>query len=265
VSYVAVEAAEYMTLGNMASVAVQYSVRPSVLSLDRVAVGRRHHRLLLEALHARLRERPEVERPRVVLFGDSLGAWTSQAAFEHSGTRGLVELGVDRAIWVGTPQVSAWKEEVLHGEGPGVDHSLVGAFNDFGQVQALDARARSRLRYVMITHDNDPITRFGPSLLVRAPDWLGPPDSRPPGVPRSETWQSPTTFLQTLVDIKNSVRGIPGRLEARGHDYRADLARFVREVYALDASDEQLARVEEALRRYETARAAWIRGHTPAR
>jgi uncharacterized membrane protein len=261
VSYVAVEAAEYMTRGNMASVAVQYSVRPSVLSLDRVAVGRRHHRLLLKALHARLRERPEAERPRVVLFGDSLGAWTSQAAFEHSGTSGLAELGVDRAIWVGTPQVSAWKEEVLHGEGHGVDRSLVGVFNDFGQVQALDARARSRLRYVMVTHDNDPITRFAPSLLVRAPDWLGPPDTRPRGVPRSETWQSPTTFLQTLIDIKNSVHGVPGRLEARGHDYRADLARFVREVYALDASDEQLARVEEALRRYETARAAWIGGH----
>jgi uncharacterized membrane protein len=265
VSYVAVEAAEYMTRGNMASVAVQYSLRPSVLSIDRVAVGRRHHRLLLEALHARLRDRPEAERPRVVLFGDSLGAWTSQAAFEHGGTRALSELGVEGAIWVGTPQVSAWKEEVLRGEGSVIDRSLVGVFNDFDQVRALDARARARLRYVMVSHDNDPITRFSPSLLVRAPDWLGPPETRPRGVPKSETWQSPTTFVQTLVDIKNSVHGVPGRLEAKGHDYRADLAAFVREVYRLHASDEQLARVEDALRRYETARATWIRGHPPTR
>ena len=37
VNYVAVEVAEYMTRGNIASVAKQYSLRPSALSLDRVA------------------------------------------------------------------------------------------------------------------------------------------------------------------------------------------------------------------------------------
>jgi uncharacterized membrane protein len=95
---------------------------------------------------------------------------------------------------------------------------------------------------------------------VRAPEWLGPSGSRPPGVPRSETWQTPTTFLQTLVDMKNSVDLAPGHIEAKGHDYRGDIARFVREVFALPASDEQLASVEAALRRFETARAVRIEG-----
>jgi uncharacterized membrane protein len=261
VSYVAVEAAEYMTRGNMASVAVQYSLRPSVLSLDRVAVGRRHHRLLLGAIHDRLRERPAARRPRLVLFGESLGAWISQGVFEGQGTKGLLDLGVDRAIWAGVPHGSRWKEEVLGGGGPHVDGSLVGVVNDHGGLRAMDAEARSRLRYVMVVHHEDPVARFGLSLLVRAPEWLGPPQTRPPGVPRAQVWQSPTTFVQTLVDMKNSVRVVPGRLDARGHDYRADLAGFVRDVYALDASDQQLARIEDALRRYETARATWILGH----
>jgi hypothetical protein len=39
---------------------------------------------------------------------------------------------------------------------------------------------------------------------------------------------------------------VPGQFEARGHDYRADLARFIREVYRLPASDAQLAAVERA-------------------
>jgi hypothetical protein len=47
---------------------------------------------------------------------------------------------------------------------------------------------------------------------------------------------------------------VPGQFDANGHDYRADLARFVREAYALDCSDDQLARIEEALRQNELTR-----------
>ena len=46
-----------------------------------------------------------------------------------------------------------------------------------------------------------------------------------------------------------------------GHDYRADLARFVREVYALQASDEQLASIEAALRANDLQRAARLTAH----
>ena len=46
---------------------------------------------------------------------------------------------------------------------------------------------------------------------------------------------------------------IPGEFAASGHDYRADLARFVREAYALRCTDDQLARIEAALRRFEKA------------
>ena len=54
----------------------------------------------------------------MVLFGESLGAWTSQDAFAHRGTQGLLNAGVDRAIWIGTPYMSKWKEEVLGATGP---------------------------------------------------------------------------------------------------------------------------------------------------
>jgi uncharacterized membrane protein len=260
VSYVAVECAEYLSRGNVASVALQYSLRPSVLSIGRVGVGRRQQQLLLEGLRDRLLARPAGRRPRLVLYGESLGALAAQGVFAGTGTRGLVELGVDRALWAGTPLFGKWRDEVLRRGGSNVDRSLIGEFDRFEQVEALDAAERARLRFVLLTHDEDPVPKFGPSLLLRAPDWLGPPESRPPGVPRSETWQSPTTFLQTLVDMKNSVDLRPGRIEARGHDYRGDLARFVREVFALPATDAQLESVEAALRRFEVARAVRIRG-----
>jgi uncharacterized membrane protein len=254
VNYVAVETAEYLTRGNMASVTMQYSLRPSPLSLDRVAQGRHHFRMLMHAVHAALQERPADKRPRVVLFGESLGAWTSQDAFEHRGTSGLLDTGVDRAIWIGTPYMSRWKEEVLRDDRDDVDRSLVGRFNDFGELEALDPEARRRLRYVMITHDNDAVGHFGLELLAHAPDWLGPAASRAATVPGSQQWRSPVTFVQTLVDMKNAANVIPGQFEAKGHDYRADLARFTREVYRLPATDEQLAAVEQALRRSELER-----------
>ena len=162
VNYVAVEAAEYMTRGNIASVTMQYSLRPSVLSLDRVAEGRLQYRMLIDAIHNQLAERPAGQRPRVVIFGESLGAWTSQDAFAHRGTQGLRDAAIDRAIWIGTPYMSKWEQESLGSDRPDVDRSLLRRFNDFGQLQALDRQARERLRYVLITHDNDGVRPLQP-------------------------------------------------------------------------------------------------------
>ena len=65
--------------------------------------------------------------------------------------------------------------------------------------------------------------------------------------------------------MKNAANVIPGQFGAKGHDYRADLARFVRDVYALPASDEQLAAIEEALRANELQREALLEAHDPMR
>lgn len=63
VNYVAIETLEYLTRGDCATVALQYSLRPSFLSLDRVAMGREQNRALLHALEWRLRGLPEAPGP----------------------------------------------------------------------------------------------------------------------------------------------------------------------------------------------------------
>ena len=78
VNYCAVAAAQYLTLGDIATVTLQYSKRPSPLSLGRVGAAREQNRLLLLHVLDRLRGRPPGRRPRVVLFGESLGAHTSR-------------------------------------------------------------------------------------------------------------------------------------------------------------------------------------------
>ncbi|HEX5940541.1 MAG TPA: alpha/beta-hydrolase family protein [Dehalococcoidia bacterium] len=254
VNYVAVECVEYFTRGNCATVTIQYSKRPSPLSLDRVWEGRKHFRLLLAAIHRKLYGLPPEGRPRLVVFGESLGAHTSQDAFLHTGTQGLEQAGIEHGLWVGSPHLSKWREQVMNGNRPDVDPASVGEFNSYEELESMPEEDRQKLRYFLVTHGNDGVGHFGPDLLIQQPKWLGDPQSRPPGVPPTQKWITPTTFFQTLVDMKNAMNVVPGEFDANGHDYRADLPRFVREAYRLECSDEQLNRVDQALRANELLR-----------
>jgi uncharacterized membrane protein len=269
VNYQAVETFEYLTRGDCATVTLQYSKRPSPLSLGRVEVGRKQNEILFLSLWERLEAMEASERPRVVLFGESLGAHTSQDAFVHRGTRGLQDRGIDSALWIGTPYASEWKSEALGRPRHDTDAALVARFNAIAELEQLEDERAGRLRYVILTHNNDAVAYFGVDLFLSCPEWLGHPETRPSGVPRTARYGPVVTFLQTLVDMKNSMTVVPGVFEAKGHDYRADLARFVRAVYRLDATEEQMERVEDALRTFESRRAEWIEehkkgAHTPA-
>jgi hypothetical protein len=70
-----------------------------------------------------------------------------------------------------------------------------------------------------------------------------------------------TTFFQVLVDMKNSANVVPGTFAAKGHDYRADLLPFFHAVLGLDATPEQLDRVNTWLQEDELERSTWIKQH----
>jgi uncharacterized membrane protein len=199
-----------------------------------------------------------------VLFGESLGAWTSQDAFIGTGTDGLLAHGVDRALWIGTPFRSKWKQQVLQGGGRPAERALIGVFDDFGQVEALVPAERKRLRYFMVTHHDDPVAHWSTDLLVQSPPWLDAA-KRPPRVPVTQRWVTPHTFVETFIDMKNASKIVPGVFEAKGHDYRGDLLRFVSEAFGLPADERQLTRIEAALRHYELLRKQWIDSADTAR
>jgi uncharacterized membrane protein len=254
VNYVAIAAAQYLTRGDVASVTMQYSKRPSPLSLGKVRDAREQNRLLWLRIFERVRAMAPEERPEVVLFGESLGAHTSQDVLLGWGTLGPQALGIDRALWIGTPGGSKWMHEVTGAPRPDVDASLVTVVNDHEQFIALGREARDRLRYVLLSHDNDGVTKFGPDLLNRRPAWLGPDRARredvplrsPRGIPAAMRWRPLTTFFQTLIDMKNAQ--LPGEFRAWAHDYRADLPEFVRDVYGLQCTDEQMHAIQAAVR-----------------
>jgi uncharacterized membrane protein len=269
VNYVALAAMQYLSRGDVATVTMQYSKRPSPLAMSQVAVAREQNRLLWMEILIRLRDLPVDKRPRVAVFGESLGAHTSQDVFLNWGTLGPAALGIDRALWFGTPYTSGWMHEVTQEGRLDVDPDAVAVLNDFAELEELGPERRRKLRYVLVNHDNDGVTKLGLDLILTRPDWLSAGARQPRPMPEHPTvpisprgtppwmqWRPITTFFHTLIDMKNAQQ--PGPYRAWAHGYRPDQLRFISEVFGLAAPPELLTKLDGVLRAREEFREALI-------
>jgi uncharacterized membrane protein len=255
VNPVAAESLEYYANGDVASVAVQYSVRPSFLSLQAVHVARDSLRLLLQAIAARLSAIPEDQRPRLLMFGESLGAQSGQdvlAGNRKSAGRPVSaftdDYCIDRALFIGTPFGSKWHQDYTSDTALYDPNGILATVSDYDQWLALPQDQQQDARVLLLSHHTDPITKFGPILIVQKPEWLGEPESRAPGIPKATAWRFWVTFISTFVDVLNADQHKPGIFEARGHDYSADLGRMTAVAFGLNPTDDQVRRAEVALR-----------------
>jgi uncharacterized membrane protein len=253
-----IESAELFTRGDVATCAIQYGRFPSFLCTQKVPAARAQFRALLWGVKERLAAVPADRRPRVLVFGESLGAWASSDVTMRNGIAGLDEYGVDRALWFGLPGLAAWsKTGMKEGRSPLVPAGTVGHFDHYEQFAALSEPQRDRLRVVVVDHDDDPIALLSPRLAYARPGWLGSERGR--GVPESMGWRPVITFVNLTVDAMNAVHRVPGQFKSFGHDYRADTARFVHAAFGLPAvTAEQMQAVERVLRELELDRAQRI-------
>ena len=246
VSYIFAEALEYLTRGDCAVVVPQYALVPSALALNQTDAGVRMQRLILEGIRDRLASMPAATRPRLMQFGESLGA---QVALDvaASGTAAFDGLGLAGGLYVGTPfRTRLWDRWVANPTGFDPD-GILGRVSQADEIPSLPRR----VRHVQVIHHDDPITMFAYDAVVRAPWWMGPPDSRPPLVPRETQFRPITTFVITLIDLKNGMKIKPGVFVRRGHDYRIELCEAIRLTYGLPATPQQAASIEAALRERE--------------
>jgi len=260
VDHTLIETAEFLTRGDIATCCIQYGRYPSFLSVQKVALGRGQFRLLLWGVTQRLAERPPERRPKVLVFGESLGAWTSSDVVMFQGVQGFDHYGIDRALWVGLPWLAKWSRSgMARGSSTMVPEGTVGVFDRYEQLAELDDERRARLRAVILSHDNDPIAVLGPELLIQPPWWLAD-GRRGRGVPETMRWRPLVTFIQTAMDAANAMVSVPGKFGSFGHDYRADMVRFVHGAYGLPAAtEEQLDRIDQTLRSLELERAQRIK------
>ncbi len=251
VNYSFAEALEYLTRGDCAIVVPQYALVPSALALHTTDAGVQMQTLILRGIRDRISHLPPGRRPRLLQFGESLGA---QVALDVAadGTATFDGLGLEGGLYLGTPfRTKLWKRWFEDPER--VDpKGILGSVAEAGDIPGLP---RS-VRHVQVIHDDDPITKFSYDAIVRRPWWLGPPQSRPPGVPREVAYRPVVTFVISLVDLKNGMATKPGEFVRRGHDYRIELCDAIRTAFRLPASPEQVDRIERALRDREREWAA---------
>jgi uncharacterized membrane protein len=265
VDHTVVESAEILSRGDIATACIQYGRAPSFLEVQGVSLGRAQFRQLLWGVKQRLRAMDPETRPKVLIFGESLGAWSASDVIMHQGISGFDHYGIHRALWFGLPGLARWsKTGMREGRNPLTPPGSVMAFDRFEQYQALSPDERAKLRAVIVDHDNDPISQMSLRMAVKRPPWLDGERGR--GVPESMEWTPVITFSQVAVDAMNAMVVIPGQFKSFGHDYRADTARFVGAGFDLpETSEAQMTALDRTLVRRELERAAKIGAGKAAR
>ena len=216
-------ALEYMYNGDTAIVSMQYSFLPSWLSfLVDKENARQAGQALFEAVDELIREMPEAQRPRLVVFGESLGSFGGEAPF--LALNNLIAR-TDGALFSGpTFNNTIWTQLTRDRDKDSPEWLPI---FDKGENVRFAAHADNldrppdpwgRPRVVYLQHASDPIAWWNPDLLFAEPDWLKEP--RGYDVSGRMQWVPIVTFLQVSADMAVAV-DVP---DGHGHVYVKDVA-----------------------------------------
>ncbi|MFJ4650738.1 alpha/beta-hydrolase family protein [Nocardia sp. NPDC088792] len=212
------EALEFMYGGDTAIAATQYSYLPSVLSfLSDKAKATEAGKLLVHTVHARWAQLPPEHRPKLLVYGESLGSQGSEGAFN-----GLDDIRsmVDGVLWVGPPNSNRIWSQLEQRRDPGTPEilpiyadGLIVRFAGKPDDLKNPPRPWTSPRIVYLQHASDPIVWWSPDLLFTQPDWLQEP--RGSDVSKSIRWWPVVTFWQVSADLAHA-QGVPA---GHGHKY----------------------------------------------
>lgn len=220
-----VDPLEYLWNGDTAIVGVQYSYLPSWISLlaDQDVV-RETSRVVFRTVHDHWSTLPENDRPRLYLYGLSLGATGVEAVLSSID---ILNEPVDGALMVGPPFINEVHTEITAARDPGTP-PWQPVFNEGRTVRftseqyGLDHGAGTwgPTRVVYLQHGSDAVTWFDGRLAFERPVWLEP-GQRAPDVASTMAWYPLVTMWQVLLDMP-AAGSVP---EGYGHLYthRANL------------------------------------------
>ena len=253
---------EFVTRGDSAVVAMQYSYLPSAYSYVADRKNPVHSsRVLIEAIRSELQKLDPEKRPKLYVGGESLGAYGVSDAFE------TVEEFLEHTsggVFTGTPGFAS-------------NHSYLTRHREKGSPQRLPlidggrhvrftahpahlrhdfrgdtyANTWEEPRFVFAQHASDPVVWWEPSLAWKAPDWLREPGSRGEPAPAAQhldaldtmRWMPLVTFWQVGIDQLPS-KDYPS---PHGHNYHDETVAYWNAVVhgaGDDADDAALSRPE---------------------
>ena len=177
--------------------------------------------MMIDAIHDRWVQLPESERPRLLLYGESLGSMAGQGAFDWLPD--ISRMGFSSVLWVGPPNASPLWHGLTVRRDPGTpevepryDDGRTVRFsqgNDAAAIAADTAPPWEGTRVLFLQHASDPIVWWSQDLLFTRPDWLSEPAGRDRTA--SMRWYPIVTFWQVAADLTNAV-SVPG---GHGHNY----------------------------------------------
>ncbi|MBP6997715.1 MAG: alpha/beta-hydrolase family protein [Phycicoccus sp.] len=221
------QSVEYLTGGDCAIAAMQYSYLPSpVAFVADVRTPVDAARALIGAVEAAVAQLPEGQRPRLMVSGESLGAFGGNGAF--TDVNNLLDR-VDGAVWSGTPRFTPLLDQIeqqrVQGSpeiSPVLDSGRQVRFVSNGAGLTADYVGRvfpewetPRIAYVQ--HPSDPVVWFQPQTGLSQPDWLREPRGR--DVNPSMNWLPVVTFWQLAGDLAVGLAPPYGH----GHRYGPEL------------------------------------------
>ncbi len=217
-----VDSFEYLTGGDSATVAIQYSYLPSWISyLVDQSKAQEAGRALFDAVYGAWSQLPPDRRPKLFVAGESLGSFGGEAAF--SGEYGLANL-TSGALFVGPPNFNTLFREFSDHRDAGSpevqpvyqDGRIVRFANDPAAGIPPQGQPWEGSRVLYLMHPSDPIVWWSPHLIFSEPDWI----SEPPGsdVLKGMFWVPFVTFWQVTADLPFAT-GVPG---GHGHTYTSE-------------------------------------------
>ncbi|HEY9265953.1 MAG TPA: alpha/beta hydrolase [Mycobacterium sp.] len=222
VNPIAARALELMYNGDTAIVGAQYSYLPSWISfLGDQQKSMESGRMMIDAVHERWARLPADRRPRLLLYGESLGSMAGQGAFDWLPD--ISRMGFSSVLWVGPPNPSPLWHGITVRRDPGTpevqpryDNGRTVRFSqgsDTAQIAGDTAPPWDGTRVLFMQHSSDPIVWWSQDLLFNRPDWL----DEPPGRDRTASmrWYPFITFAQVAADLTNAA-SMPG---GHGHNY----------------------------------------------
>ena len=201
---------EFMYDGDTAAIATQYSYLPSWLSfLVDKSRAQDSGRALFDAVYGVWSELPPQERPKLVVFGESLGSFGGETAFSGADDMANRTNGI---VFMGPPADNRLAHEFTKGRDDGSpmwqpifeNGETVRYIAEDEDIDSLPSDWEDP-RVMYIQHASDPISWWTPDLLFSEPDWL----QEAPGPDRSDAmrWFPLVTFFQVSADlaVANSV------------------------------------------------------------
>ncbi|MFD6893240.1 alpha/beta hydrolase [Rhodococcus sp. NPDC060086] len=217
-----VDSFEYLTGGDAATVAIQYSYLPSWISyLVDQSKARQAGRDLFDAVYDVWSKLPQGNRPRLFVAGESLGAFGGETAF--SGEHDLRNRTAG-TLFAGPPNFNTLFREFSDRRDP--DSLEIEPVYKNGRTVRFTNDPQDRIpptdrpwdgtRVLYLMHPSDPIVWWSPNLIFDQPDWIGQPPGR--DVLEDMVWMPFVTFWQITADLPFST-GVPA---GHGHKYTTE-------------------------------------------